>query len=1168
MIKNSFSTKVGFHTLITFFVISALFCSCKNFFNGTELKDYLDEAIAYANAKTFTVKIIPEKTEMGSVSGSSEKTVKVTDEISLSFDCSSSYAFSKWTAYVDGVEDVDGEYVLIYSPYDLYTKAKILKYSENIIIRPECSEFLKIVKVTPDWGYVSPRDTSIEVEFNASVNIDNFRFSIEDFEQLGLTEGEGAEKKIIDSVQPFFDSKNRIYAYTLYEDESTLAFKNIQITCEEENYLKYFMPPFVSGNKLYIPVDQNNMIPVLDTKNISVTLSKEIVSGTKIAMKTGKNWLYKINSVANVEKDITPPGVEKLIAAKNKDSLNDVNKFSEKAFSEFVHNQESGESDYIRNCVIEKFVFSFSASDKESGIKKICISEQQTNRKDGSAPFVPEEIPTEYTGSQLRFSEDGLTASIETEYKIKNDDEGAFLIRVWAVNNNDKESEKKEFLVINHTTLSLDGWKLYNLEGELESFSYYETESFNLITQGSVLYKDVKLKTSCRLYCGGDPLNISTDITSKLSHKTGDPENKFTFYFNPSVYESAFTKTSYLKVVVEDEAGIKNEFLQIVPGAPEFVYGHVTRDKCENVYQKDYIECANKTSFGVNLLRVYYTNPTGAKALRTNEYTWDSYHNMFKDVKSSYDEYCLSFYTSDYGNIVTGNVSKKIENIEEDGKTTNGLELKDKNGNDITFEITEIAKEKGYSVYKVKTSGLVPAIDKKNGENAGFLLENNGNFEYFEGTEHKFIVPNEKIIKSGNWKLYALDSSHITGESKEKQDDSKSPYGWKYIKGNIANMIMVFDYKHVTDKDNYNKYAGYTNENYTNEYIRILYPEKPDETPETLSLKNTATVYYKKAFEYTQILEDNAESVSIRNYTEKVKNPGALVDTGILTYEDVEKFDSVEIPTTGSESWYIPVFKLETGSYIFFVKITDSEGKTNYGSFYYEKNESPYEITKDSFTLSNKTIKAKYLLDNNAVIYRRFGVDYINNQTWSEAGKGEVYENNYWNSENTSFPDSKSFNSATLSNTSTWLKIYCHEADYGGWYRLFGRYDARASTDTGLIPLKFYYHAPVYIYPNGTSAPSFTSINVGLKNIIEGKALSIICTQPALAQTFIYPENLGQDDCENWEYHCSREQVLKPVEIPAGGSNYEIPEIKKGYYYCVIVRFSDGSTMMNTVKKN
>lgn len=93
-------------------------------------------------------------------------------------------------------------------------------------------------------------------------------------------------------------------------------------------------------------------------------------------------------------------------------------------------------------------------------------------------------------------------------------------------------------------------------------------------------------------------------------------------------------------------------------------------------------------------------------------------------------------------------------------------------------------------------------------------------------------------------------------------------------------------------------------------------------------------MYYKRAPEYVKFLEENAVYYKTWDFKENVKNPTKLIDHEILTYEDVEKFDS------------------------------------------------GFEITGDSFKLIDNTIKAQTI----SGIYRRFSVDYLNDQSWTESG--------------------------------------------------------------------------------------------------------------------------------------------------------------------------------------
>lgn len=130
--------------------------------------------------------------------------------------------------------------------------------------------------------------------------------------------------------------------------------------------------------------------------------------------------------------------------------------------------------------------------------------------------------------------------------------------------------------------------------------------------------------------------------------------------------------------------------------------------------------------------------------------------------------------------------------------------------------------------------------------------------------------------------------------------------------------------------------------------------------------------------------------------------------------------------------------------------------------------------------------------------------------------------------------------------------------------------------------------APFYIYSgrekNSNGAFKICSKNPSAQTAHDPVKVSDIldCTsniqayfdEPVLIHTLYNIENLG-NDIDEWESHTPNEQELK-VEIITDMQDgkytktpydYFIPraEVPKGYYYCTIVHFADGSAKMGQV---
>ncbi len=1082
---------------------------------------------------------------MGSVLGNTERDVKVSDELTLSFETSGNYNFSNWTVFVNDKTDDNEEYVKIFEPENKTTKIKFLKNSDNIIIRPVCYEFLNVKNVTPDWGYVSSRDSTIEVNFNANVDIMSFRFSQEDLEQLRLIKDGVLESY----VEVYKDGDGLIYAYKTYDDEESLTYKNIEITCDNENILKHYGIPRVQNNVLTIPVDYANLIHVSasEQKNISVFINKNIKTDAGITMLSDASWKYKIGNETDIEKDNKPPVVEYFIASKNSESLTETDGFTEKSFSDFLHSEEPGESDYLRNCITGSFVFNFTAADQQTGIKKFCLTEKLLKNRSGedkSASSI--EYTTEYSSDKITTGADGISAAIEAEYSIKTMEDGAIQIKLWTVDNNNNPSEEKVFTVITDRKAYLDTCRLYNEQRY--------TRNFTLEIGEEEIYNGITSALSFDIYCGEDPREITTSLNSCLT-KTND--TTYTFEYNDSIYPSAFTKHTYIKVIARDKSGNENSFIQIVPKDVEVVYkdsfwkSSQIMGSGSNKYDEwTYYICMDST-YGIT----WTTSETKKDACHTKTIKYDAnYTGQIQYEDFTCNPYC--YYDSSYGTIYSSPLNRRVTIARESKEEP--FDLTDENGMPVTFEVTKEGQDSGFYIYKVTTSGRVLSKDNLK-EYAGFMLKVKEQYcVYFEGTEEVFLIPASDNIQPKDFSLVAIDSSHISGssESEVTQETGISSLYWDLERAGTEGVIRNVDYNLWCGS----AHTRYKNEDYTGDYIKIISPNQPKEP--SVSLVPEATVYYKKiGQDILEFQEDKKVYSGSSSFNCSVLNPNALIDYEMLTYEQIEQFDSMTVYEQGTtkedKGFFIPIFNLQDGDYIFFVKIKDSAGDINYGSFHYKKSRSDYKI--ENIKITSNSISVEVSPDNSIPrLYRRIRMDYIKSGKWNKACEAEIYYDR----------NDRSINSAAFTESSSWMKIYFHESDYQDVNYYFGENTNYGGSDYYANTNNYFYYPPIYVYPNGSVKPSFTSTNVGIKNIFEGKALSILCSQPALAQTFQSPVNYGEN-AEDWEYYTRNDWCLNPVQIPAGGGNYEIPvdEIKSGHYYCMIVQFSDGSTMMSSVQK-
>jgi len=326
---------------IPFFLSLLLFLnSCSNFLSGAGVKNQIENTVQYALAESFLINVKPEKVEMGTVSGSTEKTVKETDEITISFETSETYSFVRWEAFYDGTKpDTDNSYIYFYNPELSSTKIKIKKYNSNIIIRPVCVEYLRTDSVTPTWGNTNPRDSSITAVFNADLEENAFFFTDSDFERLGLMEGESGNRHIVSYAKTYSNANGKIYAYKLYDNDEDYFYKNIKISCDGENYLSHYSAPEVlEGNVLVLKVNADNVVQIEEneTKTLEVVISSKLKNNFGLEMKNDKAWKFQLDSTMNAKLSVVPECKEEQGAFSSEYQVEDIYNVGSILKAEFV----------------------------------------------------------------------------------------------------------------------------------------------------------------------------------------------------------------------------------------------------------------------------------------------------------------------------------------------------------------------------------------------------------------------------------------------------------------------------------------------------------------------------------------------------------------------------------------------------------------------------------------------------------------------------------------------------------------------------------------------------------------------------------------------------------------------------------------------------------------
>lgn len=335
-LKSSKFSELTFKFLI--FTIGITFFSCENFMNGSQLKQKFDEAVEYANAEPFNIRFSESN---GKISPSGEQSVKVTDEIALTFSEDTNKCFIKWQIVNDGKILTDEE-ALEFVRFGLEddkndglttasTKIKILKKCPNMKIQAKCAQRPAIVSWSPQYDSIGAyRDRNITVMFDTEMDLSSIYYDTDELRDLEvLSENESLESIFSDGdlkstcetstgYNILIDvSRKKCYGYKFGNDDNSIVFKNIKISNLQDkniNLLKHFEAPCFDRRNprtLRIPAKSTNEIGLGDAPPQNTEILVVIESGVKYKYDdnifVGYNSEFPWAYLTNKKTDNEPP---------------------------------------------------------------------------------------------------------------------------------------------------------------------------------------------------------------------------------------------------------------------------------------------------------------------------------------------------------------------------------------------------------------------------------------------------------------------------------------------------------------------------------------------------------------------------------------------------------------------------------------------------------------------------------------------------------------------------------------------------------------------------------------------------------------------------------------------------------------------------------------------
>ena len=281
-------------------LIILLLFSCKTNNDAQQVKQEIEDALAYANAPSYVLFVTAEEGTGTITLGGGNQSLKVKDSFSVEFQSSQDYEFIKWIAVDKNNPSLSREnYVTFTNSQARQTKITLNYACNDIVIKPYCLSYLKVNDFSPEYkengvGYNTP----VKIDFSDYIDESTFSYTADEIKNLDLAATDLLKAQT-------FEGKEYVYGY---QKNGRIFYKNIEITTAggAAAITHYFEPPVViNGKTLYLAL-KSEYYDVLTTdleadtiKEITVTLSSAIFDTRGMSFANGYSNLsfkYAINN--------------------------------------------------------------------------------------------------------------------------------------------------------------------------------------------------------------------------------------------------------------------------------------------------------------------------------------------------------------------------------------------------------------------------------------------------------------------------------------------------------------------------------------------------------------------------------------------------------------------------------------------------------------------------------------------------------------------------------------------------------------------------------------------------------------------------------------------------------------------------------------------------------
>lgn len=439
-----------------------LLASCENFLKSQNVKQEIEDAIAYNNAMSSTLIFRAANGEGDFLTGN-EKSCKLGYTIDVQFSANTNdYVFKgleavssidKTVSRAEYVEftDIGTDHEKKNGVYKI--QIKLLKQSDDILIRPVCNLIPRVKSISPAYSKDGcEQDSSITIEFNKSINPQTFNANC-----ISIKNGE-EELFSTNLAQSYFDTPK-------FSNENTI----LTIPTVKEKYI--------------IPLTPAGQAP----KDITVSIiSSDIKDTDGLSLQPVDPYTYRINQNLDKEK----PEIKSITASNTGDTTNwAFRTLSDKpldSWSSETEYEADGTTvkylngDYSRNHIIDTVHISLKGCDKDSGIKNVKVIEVYEKTKGGGDTLKTENDYEYGINSFVRDAVDETLYSYTFDYTFKKGiSDGLYRLDVCVVDKANNVSEPVSYYVIKDAELN----RLISYTGYLDVPYSFKGSENDVITE-------------------------------------------------------------------------------------------------------------------------------------------------------------------------------------------------------------------------------------------------------------------------------------------------------------------------------------------------------------------------------------------------------------------------------------------------------------------------------------------------------------------------------------------------------------------------------------------------------------------------------------------------------------------------------------------------------------